>query len=120
MVRSFFIPLLIAAPLFLASAQQDPKDRKTTTDPTAKPAATQPATKAQAKTPVLKGFIDKNNDGIDDRKQDGKNCDGKGLRRRNRMRDNFIDADGDGINDNRCSGTGLQRRACKGGKGCGN
>lgn len=65
----------------------------------------------------LKGFIDENGDGIDDRvqrmggKQQGQ------MQMRDMMRDRFIDLDGDGINDDRCSGMGITPR--KGSKGHG-
>lgn len=57
--------------------------------------------------PRLKGFIDENGDGIDDRvqrmggKQQGQ------MQMRDMMHDRFIDMDGDGINDDRCSGMGI-------------
>lgn len=57
--------------------------------------------------PKLKGFIDENGDGIDDRvqrmggKQQGQ------MQMREMMRDHFIDMDGDGINDDRCGGMGI-------------
>ena len=67
--------------------------------------------------PKLKGFIDENGDGIDDRvqrmggKQQGQ------MQMRDMMRDRFIDMDGDGINDDRCGGMGIT--PSKGSKGHG-
>ncbi|NOY05572.1 MAG: hypothetical protein GXO82_02895 [Chlorobi bacterium] len=56
----------------------------------------------------LKGFIDENGDGIDDRMERGKmERNGEHGREHHRMRDHFIDMDGDGINDNRCDGMGI-------------
>lgn len=55
----------------------------------------------------LKGFVDKNGDGIDDRIENNEKGQRKGLHKRKRKRDLFIDKDGDGINDNRCNGFGL-------------
>lgn len=55
----------------------------------------------------LKGFIDENGDGIDDRLATAK---GKvqGQRHMGQMQhDRFIDNDGDGINDERCGGMGI-------------
>ena len=120
MVRKFIFPVLLFLPLCFASAQQDPAEKK----PVDKPKVQQPAAKASDATqPTMKGFVDTNNDGVDDRRQAAKSAgdtDKPGARKRTRMRDNFIDADGDGINDNRCGGMGLQKRAGKGGKGCAN
>ncbi len=57
--------------------------------------------------PKLKGFIDENGDGIDDRVQRmGAKQQGQ-MQMRDMMRDRFIDMDGDGINDDRCSGMGI-------------
>jgi hypothetical protein len=54
----------------------------------------------------LKGFIDKNGDGIDDRLTGGK---GKGKGKQLRNRDVFIDKNGDGICDGRESAIGLKK-----------
>ena len=54
----------------------------------------------------LKGFVDKNADGIDDRLQ-GKNSKSKG--KHIRRRDLFIDKNGDGICDGRESAIGLRK-----------
>lgn len=56
---------------------------------------------------MLKGFIDEDGDGIDDRLQ-GKKGEGHGQMRM-MMQDRFIDLDGDGINDDRCTGMGIGR-----------
>lgn len=54
---------------------------------------------------LLKGFVDENGDGIDDRLHTAK---GKGQEYMGQMQhDRFIDMDGDGINDNRCGGMGI-------------
>jgi len=56
----------------------------------------------------LKGFIDEDGNGIDDRMEQGKmEHKGQHERAHHRMRDHFIDMDGDGINDNRCDGMGI-------------
>jgi hypothetical protein len=63
---------------------------------------------------TLKGFIDKNGDGIDDRLISGK---GKGKGKQLRNRDVFIDKNGDGICDGRESAIGLKKtRRRRGGK----
>ncbi len=62
----------------------------------------------QRQTPEqpLKGFVDENGDGIDDRLQavKGKSQAQHGTQLQH---DRFIDMDGDGINDNRCGGMGI-------------
>jgi hypothetical protein len=60
---------------------------------------------------TLKGFIDENGDGIDDRLQmKGKHSDQQQHgQMKDMMRDHFIDLDGDGINDDRCGGMGPTR-----------
>ena len=60
---------------------------------------------------VIKEFIDKNANGMDDR-QEGMG----GLKKQKRMRDQFIDKDGDGICDDRASGMGLRMRKGEGKK----
>jgi hypothetical protein len=63
---------------------------------------------------TLKGFIDKNGDGIDDRLIGGKS---KGKGKQIRSRDVFIDKNGDGICDGRESAIGLKKtRRRRGGK----
>ncbi len=63
---------------------------------------------------TLKGFVDKNADGIDDRLADKK---GKGKGKQLRRRDLFIDKNGDGICDGRESAIGLKKaRRSRGGK----
>ena len=65
----------------------------------------------------LKGFVDNNTNGIDDRLELAK---GKQERNRNRKRDKFIDLNGDGICDGRESALGLKKtirnRKGRGGK----
>ncbi|MAT39449.1 MAG: hypothetical protein CL946_07570 [Ectothiorhodospiraceae bacterium] len=59
----------------------------------------------------MKGFVDTDGDGIDDRTvQQGQQTDDGRKHMRRRKRDHFIDKDGDGINDSRCNGFGLQRK----------
>lgn len=65
------------------------------------------AQQKQMQTPEqpLRGFVDENGDGIDDRLHTAK---GKGQEHMGQMQhDRFIDMDGDGINDNRCGGMGI-------------
>ena len=88
----------------LAQSQQE--------DQASKPKDSQKSPKADTKetTKDLKGFVDTDGDGIDDRKVKTAGDDpgsGNGVRKRERKRDNFIDSDGDGINDNRCNGLGI-------------
>jgi hypothetical protein len=63
----------------------------------------------------LKGFVDKNTNGIDDRLEFP-----KGKQGRNRKRDKFIDLNGDGICDGRESALGIKKtfrnRKGRGGK----
>lgn len=57
----------------------------------------------------LKGFIDEDGDGIDDRLQRMQGMhQGKEM-----MHDRFVDLDGDGINDNRCGPMGLTKQKGK-------
>ena len=53
----------------------------------------------------LKGFIDENGDGVDDRLQNMKRANQNQMK--HTMHDRFIDNDGDGINDERCGGMGI-------------
>lgn len=54
----------------------------------------------------LKGFVDENGDGIDDRVQAAKGK-SQGQHGMNIQHDHFVDMDGDGINDSRCGGMGI-------------
>lgn len=54
---------------------------------------------------LLKGFIDENGDGVDDRLQNMKRTNQTQMK--HAMHDRFIDNDGDGINDERCGGMGI-------------
>ncbi len=112
--------ILFAALLILpaagAHAQQDPQQKPA--DPPAKAAKGD-----EAKPTPLKGFVDKNGDGIDDRRKGTAGSGGEGRQtrqRHGRASDTFIDADGDGINDNRCGGMGLQKRCGRGRRECDN
>jgi hypothetical protein len=53
----------------------------------------------------VKEFLDKNANGVDDRQERM-----GGMKKQQRMRDQFIDKDGDGICDDRASGMGLRMR----------
>lgn len=66
---------------------------------------------APRKTPAkLKGFIDRNGNGIDDRLESAAGKKGQKKRRGKSFRtDRFIDLDGDGICDGRESGLGLRK-----------
>lgn len=78
----------------------------------ASPGQTAPDTvKMQRQQHQRKGFIDRNGDGINDRRQQRQG----NVKRRT---DRFIDADGDGISDGRECGLGL-RRGPAAGKGIG-
>lgn len=55
----------------------------------------------------LKGFVDEDGDGIDDRLQRMKGMQQGQMK--DMMHDRFIDLDGDGINDDRCGGMGIAR-----------
>ena len=62
--------------------------------------------KAKNTLPKLKGFIDKNSNGIDDRLENRRL---KGQKQRGKYKDRFIDLDGDGICDGRESAIGLRK-----------
>lgn len=59
----------------------------------------------QAEAP-LKGFIDENGDGVDDRLQTAKGK-SQGQHGTQMQHDRFTDMDGDGINDERCGSMGI-------------
>ena len=68
----------------------------------------QEQTQSQNRHQELKGFVDKNANGIDDRLEIGS----KGPK--NKAKDKFIDKDGDGICDERATGMGFRRTSAIG------
>ena len=106
-----FVVAVLTAPSVLAQSQNEgnkkaPTEKQETVQkqPQQKPGSG----KVQAHK-KLKGFIDTDGDGIDDRTQGVNNTQGvkQSKQMRQRMKDHFIDNDGDGINDNRCNGLGF-------------
>jgi hypothetical protein len=112
--------LIIALSLALSvsmMAQSQEKEKASKT----KDASQLSGTEKQNAKKELKGFVDTDGDGIDDRKLktlDTEPGTPKRTRKRDRKRDHFIDSDGDGINDNRCNGLGFgsKGRHRKGGR----
>jgi hypothetical protein len=114
---------LLAASSLLAQETPGPRKRGhgrrlQRTEAAAKTAETKSAeTKTtETKPETCPVFVDKNGDGIDDRKAADANgrTDNEAGKSKSRIRgcDRFTDLDGDGINDNRCNGLGpkLRRR----------
>jgi len=105
--------LLIALFAFsIKSFSQEKKPKKKQTKPTVVKIDTTANTKSLLKNQIsksnskLKGFIDKNANGIDDRLEAKK---GKGKGMHLGRRDVFIDKNGDGICDGRESAIGLKK-----------
>lgn len=116
------IPLLLIILLVFSTASftQTKQPEKKATKPVTEKTDTTANKKLEKKNQAakdkitLKGFVDKNGDGIDDRLTGGK---GKGKGKQLRNRDIFIDKNGDGICDGRESAIGLKKtRRHRGGK----
>lgn len=112
--KIMWLSLLLLFFIAVANAQEKGKTKKT--EPKAKQKkevkveAKVPDKKQVRRAPVnpdsLKGFIDANANGIDDRLEFGRIG---GKMNQKRKRDRFIDANGDGICDGRESALGLKK-----------
>lgn len=108
----FFLFIFIVAAQWSFAQQSDSTGIKTSGKQTVQKKSVDPKVKKMQQK--LKGFIDKNSNGIDDRLE---NRSIKGQKKRGKYKDRFIDLDGDGICDGRESAIGLQRRhRMRGGK----
>lgn len=112
MKQTLYILLTMFFALSLAAAQSadggdTTRAKQRVTKESSKPMlGDQPGGMMQQK---LKGFVDEDGDGIDDRIQRMQEMhQGKEM-----MHDRFIDLDGDGINDNRCGPMGLTKQKGK-------
>lgn len=105
------IALVLIFPLIIAAQDFSTSDQKSSSKPKQEKESEKEAFIEFDKKEL---FIDKDGDGIDDRKmpqaREKQTQSGERKMIRERNRDRFIDRDGDGINDRRCRGMGLGNR----------
>lgn len=107
---TMFFALSVAAAQGIAAGDTTGAKQKVPKESSKRIQGEQPGGMTQQK---LKGFIDEDGDGIDDRMQRMQGMhQGKEM-----MHDRFIDLDGDGINDNRCGPMGLTKQKGKTSRG---